>query len=118
MVRRRPLRSTSPKRGCPSHPVRSSSNAWYCCGPCRSPTRRCEAPSRSLTCVDLEPEPPRERLHLVIDRAPERGPERLVLVDRVHDEHPRRPVCGGVELSDETIAVQDRQRVVAPLPLR
>src|SRR5688500_5223042 len=54
------------------------------------------APGRSLSCVGPEPEPPPERLDLVVDRAPERGVERLVLVDRVYDEHPRGPVCGGV----------------------
>ena len=43
--------------------------------------------------------------------------ERLVLVDGVDAQHALVTLGGGVELADQPVAVQDRQRVVAPDPL-
>ena len=43
--------------------------------------------------------------------------QRLVLVDRVDAQHALGGIGGGVELPDQPVAVEDRQRVVAPDPL-
>lgn len=40
--------------------------------------------------------------------------ERLILVDRVHEQRARLVVGAGVYLAHEPVTVQDRQRVVAP----
>ena len=71
----------------------------------------------SLGVHDLEAEPAREVLDLGGHRVPGLGGARLVLVHRVDPEHALGRLGGGVELPDQPVAVQDRQRVVAPDPL-
>ena len=44
--------------------------------------------------------------------------ERRVLVDGVHPQDAGRAIRGRVDLADQSVAVQDRQREVAPAPLR
>jgi hypothetical protein len=66
---------------------------------------------------DLEAEPRREVLDLRVDGVAHLSRERLVLVDGVDTEHALVALGGGVQLADQPVAVQDRQRVVAPDPL-
>ncbi len=51
---------------------------------------------------------------LAVDRCRHRLAERHVLVDRRDRQHPCLAVGPGVELSDQPVAVQDREGVVAP----
>jgi hypothetical protein len=66
---------------------------------------------------DDEAEPPGEIVDFRVDGADGRLAERDVLVDGVHAQDARIAVGGGVELADEPVAEQDRQRVVAPAAL-
>src|SRR4051812_29944347 len=66
----------------------------------------------------LESEPRSELLDLGFHRLRDRPSEFHVLVDRVHSQHRNLAVCERVEFPDEAVTVQDRQREVAPAPLR
>ena len=66
---------------------------------------------------DLEPQPRCEVGDLAVDRGAHGLGEADVLVDRVDDERAGLAVGLGVELPDEPVVVEDRQRVVAPAAL-
>jgi hypothetical protein len=59
---------------------------------------------------ELQPEPARQVLDLVPHRGGHPLSEGNVLVDRVHPQHTGLAVGDGVELADQPVLVQDRQR--------
>src|SRR5258705_9471971 len=66
---------------------------------------------------EVQAEPARQVLSLVLHRGGHRLGEGNVLVDRVHPQHTGLAVGGGVELADQPVLVQDWQRPVAPAAL-
>ena len=65
----------------------------------------------------VELQPAGEVLQLAAHRGGRGRVERLVLVDRIDPEHAGLAVRGGVDLADQPVAVQHRERVVAPSAL-
>src|SRR5215210_658241 len=63
-----------------------------------------------------EPQPRRQRLELSLDSFGHGPREPDVLVDRVYPQRRRLAIGDRVELADEAISVEDRQREVAPAP--
>src|SRR6476661_11113640 len=87
------------------------------CDTCTPSAPPCASGHDRASTGDGQSEPVGEVLELGIDGRPQAGRERGVLMDRGDPQQPGRKVSRGVDLSDQPVLVQDRQRPVAPAAL-